>query len=74
MPQDESSCYFGLELVEGGDLRFHLRTNGLFREDQVGFFASCLLSALEHLHDRRVIHRDVKPEYEELVHNQTNTI
>ncbi len=45
----------------GGDLRYYLRKRYLFEERDVAFYVACISSALEHLHSRNVIHRDIKP-------------
>lgn len=64
--------YLVMDLVPGGDLRFHLIKNNTFNEKQtsnylkviggVEFFAACIVEALAFLHNNGVIHRDVKPE------------
>jgi serine/threonine protein kinase len=48
--------------MPGGDLRFHLARQKRFREDQTKFFVVCILSALEFIHSKGFLHRDVKPE------------
>jgi serine/threonine kinase 32 len=47
--------------VTGGDLRYYLRRKVLFEEKDVAFYVACISSALEHIHSRNMIHRDVKP-------------
>ena len=46
----------------GGDLRFYLRKKIIFEERDVAFYVSCIASALDHIHDMKILHRDVKPE------------
>lgn len=50
------------DLLEGGDLRYHLKRKKAFSESEVKFLASCLVSAIEYLQCNEVIHRDLKPE------------
>lgn len=48
-----------LDLMLGGDLRFHLERAGPMREDVVRFYVAELALALNALHSRRIIHRQV---------------
>lgn len=62
--QDSSNCYVVMDLLMGGDLKFHLNNthkNG-FSEKDVRFYVAGILLSLEYLHSKRVLHRDVKPE------------
>mmetsp|Transcript_7211 Transcript_7211/g.20489 ORF Transcript_7211/g.20489 Transcript_7211/m.20489 type:complete len:289 (-) Transcript_7211:13-879(-) len=66
--RDSKSVYFLLEAALGGTLLelLHRRTE-IFAEDtprgsSTAFYVACLISALEHLHERNIVHRDVKPE------------
>ena len=54
--------YYAMELVEGPTLRERLDAGPPLTEAEVVSTAADLLSALEHAHDRGVVHRDVKPE------------
>jgi serine/threonine protein kinase len=56
------NCYLVLEYHNGGDLRYYLKSYYEFREIHVAYFISCIGSALNHLHQANIIHRDVKPE------------
>eukprot|EP01098_Paradermamoeba_levis_P007440 TRINITY_DN3076_c0_g1_i1.p1 TRINITY_DN3076_c0_g1~~TRINITY_DN3076_c0_g1_i1.p1 ORF type:complete len:293 (-),score=101.01 TRINITY_DN3076_c0_g1_i1:30-803(-) len=60
--QDEQNLYFVMDYISGGELFFHLRKEGVFREDRVRFYASQLVLALHHLHHHNIIYRDLKPE------------
>lgn len=59
--QDRESLYLVMDLMPGGDLRFHL-CQKVFTEDQCKFFISCIIIGLEYLHKKLIIHRDIKPE------------
>eukprot|EP00924_Labyrinthula_sp_SR-Ha-C_P006231 maker-scaffold_31-snap-gene-0.46-mRNA-1 protein AED:0.36 eAED:0.36 QI:0/0/0/1/0/0/4/0/770 len=61
--QDKDYLYLLLELVQGGEL-FSLLQNlgpGLQTHHHV-FYVACVVSALEVLHVRNIIYRDLKPE------------
>ncbi|EIN06020.1 AGC/YANK protein kinase [Punctularia strigosozonata HHB-11173 SS5] len=60
--QDDENCFFVLDLMLGGDLRFHLERLGHLSEDTVRFYVAELASALAFLHEKRIIHRDIKPD------------
>jgi serine/threonine protein kinase len=60
--QDYLSLYLVMDLVPGGDLRFHLSKSRIFTEAQTKFIICCILMGLEYLHINCVIHRDIKPE------------
>ena len=60
--KDEKRIYLLMELVRGMDLFDVLRQLGLVTEQDSRFYTACLLVMLEHLHERDIIYRDLKPE------------
>lgn len=60
--QDKKCLYLLLDLVSGGDLRFHLCDKKTFSEEQSRFFAACILMGLKAIHEKQILHRDIKPE------------
>ncbi|KAF8313647.1 kinase-like protein [Clavulina sp. PMI_390] len=60
--QDDENCFFVLDLMLGGDLRFHLDRLGSLPEPAVKVITAEIASALAFLHDKRIIHRDLKPD------------
>ncbi|EPQ51978.1 kinase-like protein, partial [Gloeophyllum trabeum ATCC 11539] len=46
----------------GGDLGMHIKRFGRFTEERVRFYMGQLALAIEHLHDHKIIHRDIKPD------------
>jgi len=51
-----------MDLLLGGDLRYHIARKRKFSEDVTRFFIACLIHALEAVHGANIIHRDIKPE------------
>jgi serine/threonine protein kinase len=51
-----------LEYVAGGDLAFHIATRGAFRLDEARLIVAQIALALEALHGRGIVYRDLKPE------------
>ena len=49
-----------VDLLLGGDLRYHLQQNVRFQEDTVKLFICELTMALDYLQSQRIIHRSVK--------------
>lgn len=54
--------YLLLEFVIGGELFSHLRRAGKFHPDVARFYAAEITLALEYMHSKNVIYRDLKPE------------
>eukprot|EP00111_Clytia_hemisphaerica_P013800 TCONS_00040616-protein len=52
---------FILDLMNGGDLHYHLTQHGVFDEKSVLFYASEVILGLEHMHNRFICYRDLKP-------------
>lgn len=60
--QDRDNLYLIMDLMPGGDLRYHTGKYGSFPEHIVKFFVCCIILGLEYMHANNIIHRDIKPE------------
>jgi len=60
--QDDENCCFVLDLMMGGDLRFHLGRLRVLSEASVRIYVAEIASALAYLHEKRIVHRDIKPD------------
>ncbi|XP_043940108.1 beta-adrenergic receptor kinase 1-like [Protopterus annectens] len=52
---------FILDLMNGGDLHYHLSQHGVFTDSEMRFYAAEIILGLEHMHKRFVVYRDLKP-------------
>lgn len=59
--QDIEYIYIVVDLMNGGDLRFHI-SRKCFTEEAVRFWMAELGCALRYIHSQGIIHRDVKPD------------
>ena len=60
--QDFYNLYLVMDLLTGGDLRYHIAYKKTFTEKETQFFISNMILALEYIHSKNVLHRDIKPE------------
>ena len=57
--QDDYRIYFVMEYINGGDLMYHIQTR-LFSLDDCKFYAAQVVIALEFLHSKGILYRDLK--------------
>ncbi|KAI0128864.1 catalytic subunit of camp-dependent protein kinase [Xylariales sp. AK1849] len=60
--QDSKNLYMVMDFVEGGELFSLLRKSGRFPNPVAKFYAAEVTLALEYLHEKNIIYRDLKPE------------
>ena len=60
--QDFYNLYLVLDLLTGGDLRYHIAYKKTFNESETKFFIANMILALEYIHSKNILHRDIKPE------------
>ncbi|CDU24708.1 probable cAMP-dependent protein kinase catalytic subunit [Sporisorium scitamineum] len=60
--QDSKNCYMLMEYVVGGEIFSYLRRAGRFSADVARFYISTIVLAIEYLHNKQVVYRDLKPE------------
>jgi len=59
---DNASLFLVLDLMVGGDLKFHLNKEERFSETRSRFYAAEILLGLEHIHSKGIVYRDMKLE------------
>ena len=64
--QDNENLYLVMDLLLGGDMRFHINKKAVYNrkkdEKQLKFVAGCVLLGLKYVHENNIIHKDIKPE------------
>ena len=60
--QDSENLYLVMDLLLGGDLRYHINKKTKFNEKQIKFIIACTIAGLEYLHENKILHKDIKPE------------
>ncbi|KAJ3105236.1 hypothetical protein HK100_003929 [Physocladia obscura] len=60
--QDDFHMFMVIDLMEGGDLRFHLDKHHGFSEQIIRSWASEVAVAIAYLHSKNILHRDLKPD------------
>ncbi|THD20521.1 Protein kinase C [Fasciola hepatica] len=58
--QTDSRLFFVIEFVNGGDLMFYMQRNLRLAEDYARFYSAEICLALNFLHERGIIYRDLK--------------
>ena len=60
--QNHEKLYMGLEYLHGGELFQHLKEAKRFPENLARFYAAEVILAIDFLHSKDIIYRDIKPE------------
>ena len=59
---DAKNMYLVIDLLSGGDFRYHLAKECSFQPECTMFFMANIAIALDAAHKKNIIHRDLKPE------------
>ena len=60
--QDKQNLYLLTEFMQGGELFFHLYREKRFTNEKARFYAIEIILAIEFLHQKKMMYRDLKPE------------
>ena len=61
--QDQNYLFLGMEFLPGGDLMFLLMARDILPEkEEAKFYAAEIVLAIESVHKKDCIHRDLKPD------------
>ncbi|XP_055895648.1 serine/threonine-protein kinase 32A-like isoform X2 [Biomphalaria glabrata] len=60
--QDEEDMFMVVDLLLGGDLRYHMQEELQFTEQHLQLYLAELAFALDYLRSKSIVHRDIKPD------------
>ena len=60
--ETKNSYYLIFELFSGGNLREYVKEKGVFTESQASFVLKNILEGVKYLHNKNIMHRDIKPD------------
>ena len=60
--QDKQYLYFVMDLIQGGNLLYHLRRYHRFDDEKTRFYIAEMILILQFLHNNNIMYRDIKPE------------
>ncbi|KAH9505131.1 Serine/threonine-protein kinase 32C, partial [Bulinus truncatus] len=60
--QDEEDMFMVVDLLLGGDLRYHMQEELNFTEQHLQLYLAELALALDYLRSKNILHRDIKPD------------
>ena len=67
--KDKNNVYFLMEYIKGKELFDVIRDIGLLNKPQTQFYGASLMLAVDYLHERKFIFRDIKPENVMVIQN-----
>lgn len=70
--EDDTFIYVVTDVYQGKDLKSHLKVQEFFEEKALSDAIYNLLSGLNHLHQKNIIHRDIRPD--NIVLKQSNNL
>ena len=60
--KDDKNIFFLLEYIKGKELFEVIRDIGFLNKEQTNFYIASMMIAIQYLHERKIIYRDIKPE------------
>ena len=60
--KNETNIFFLMEYIKGKELFEVIRDIGFLNKDQTNFYVASMMIAIQYLHERKIIYRDIKPE------------
>ena len=60
--KDDNNIFFLLEYIKGKELFEVIRDIGFLNKEQTNFYIASMMIAIQYLHERKIIYRDIKPE------------
>ena len=59
---ENNTAYIVMEYLEGENLNKHIKSNGVFKAEEIFRLMLPIMNSLKKMHDEKIVHRDISPD------------